>query len=233
MRTCRYIFHIFSHSIRYHKIAIFVDSWISHGQPWGNPQWPADIKNSCGKHHQVAIIEEEDISDDDGISEPESEVDVESDIELEEDEVDQLVNMMEWFYVALLRAICSILTCLHIVPFQIQTQVSVSKTHVSQNYAVWVSDRHGLSLRMIWFESQNDVVWVSEWYSLSLRIMCLSLKIMLFESQNDVVWVSEWHGLSLRMTWFESQNDMVWVSEWYGLSLRIMCLSLKIMLFES
>ena len=74
-------------------------NWMVHTSPWadimGNPQWPADIKNSSGKHHQATIIEEEDISDDDGISEPESEVDVESDIELEEDEVDQLVNMME------------------------------------------------------------------------------------------------------------------------------------------
>ena len=69
-----------------------------HTSPWadimGNPQWPADIKNSHGKHIQAAIVEEDDISDD-GISELESEVDVESDIEFEEDEVDQLVNMME------------------------------------------------------------------------------------------------------------------------------------------
>jgi hypothetical protein len=72
--------------------------WRRHTSPWadvlGNPEWPAEIKNSHQKHNEGAIAEntDEDISDN---SVTEEEVDVEftiSNIEVEEDEVDRLVN---------------------------------------------------------------------------------------------------------------------------------------------
>ena len=86
--------------------------WMIDTSPWANimnnPQWPTDIKNSSKKRVRTPIMDavnEEDSSDIDELDDDHVEFSI-SDVEVEEDEVDHLMNIMEWICMPCLFYAC-------------------------------------------------------------------------------------------------------------------------------